>query len=358
MNKNRLGFTFTELLVVLLVIGVLAGSTAVIGHNSEEREEAIKIVSNLRSLRTAALDYYMENMSSFRDSIALPAGEADENGNYIHLLDPYLSQQMASVKENPSWIAHGIFSFFTALAHASDSAGYYFKVIQGSGTSDWYVYYAFSSGTDGVKKTIAELAEKESDLEGEEKGKPFSKNDSSIRLFVLSNTRSTGGAGGEEEEEECECNPPIPGALTYVSGRNYPQGALVKDNNKYYVRYGNGNGQTPGKNGWTEWVGYPDALPPLWKPRSEGEGNKYFAGDMVCYEHVLYITKNAQPNPVPGENPKDNPSDWKSISNLWDRNYSYYENDVLLHGGKEYRSKSNSNKNHNPSTSSFYWIEL
>lgn len=67
--KKRAGFTLVELLIVIIIIGILAGSMMLVAGSGTDKAEAAKIVSNLRSLRTAALLYHADNT---RNAIEVP----------------------------------------------------------------------------------------------------------------------------------------------------------------------------------------------------------------------------------------------------------------------------------------------
>lgn len=54
-------FTLVELLVVIIIIGILAGTMLLVVHSGNEAAEVSRIVSDLRSLKAAAMLYYIEN---------------------------------------------------------------------------------------------------------------------------------------------------------------------------------------------------------------------------------------------------------------------------------------------------------
>ena len=60
-NKKYSAFTLVELLIVIIIIGILAGAMMLIVHSGNHAAEAAKIISDLRSLKSAAMLYYLDN---------------------------------------------------------------------------------------------------------------------------------------------------------------------------------------------------------------------------------------------------------------------------------------------------------
>ena len=55
------GFTLVELLIVIIIIGTLAGMMMLSVATVKDKAEATKIVSNLRNIKAAAMMYYFDN---------------------------------------------------------------------------------------------------------------------------------------------------------------------------------------------------------------------------------------------------------------------------------------------------------
>jgi prepilin-type N-terminal cleavage/methylation domain-containing protein len=68
---NRPGFTFIELLIVMVVMGVLAGIGIPRIRNMKERSYQAMLRSDLGALRTAQEAYYAENLRYATDVSAL-----------------------------------------------------------------------------------------------------------------------------------------------------------------------------------------------------------------------------------------------------------------------------------------------
>ncbi len=81
--KKRTGFTLVELLIVIIIIGILAGAMLLVAGSGTDKAEATKIVSNLRSLKTAALMYYADNPNE-----SIP-------GDHLAELKKYMDEEIA-----------------------------------------------------------------------------------------------------------------------------------------------------------------------------------------------------------------------------------------------------------------------
>ena len=68
LKKKSKGFTLVELLIVIIIIGILAGMMMLSTGGATAKAEATKIVSDMRNLKAAAVMYYADN-SDWTDKI-------------------------------------------------------------------------------------------------------------------------------------------------------------------------------------------------------------------------------------------------------------------------------------------------
>ena len=83
-NKFRKGFTLVELLLVIVVIAILAGTVMVSGDESIISAEANNIISNMRVIKAAALEW-LADYGDFIDKIGTKICWKTERSLYAYI---------------------------------------------------------------------------------------------------------------------------------------------------------------------------------------------------------------------------------------------------------------------------------
>lgn len=83
LKKKSKGFTLVELLIVIIIIGILAGMMMLSTGGATAKAEATKILADMRNIKAAAIMYYADN------------GEWPVEGNEASL-DKYLDKDLDS----------------------------------------------------------------------------------------------------------------------------------------------------------------------------------------------------------------------------------------------------------------------
>ena len=125
MVRARKGFTLVELLIVIVIIGILASAMMLSGGSATAAAEASNVISDLRSMKAAALMFFADSM--------------DDIGSISTLQVTYLAPYM----DNPDKFTTG----GSPYRFANGGAGL---------TNKWFVGYALDQAKKSpeVKKKL------------------------------------------------------------------------------------------------------------------------------------------------------------------------------------------------------------
>ena len=130
MRKMRKGFTLVELLIVIAILGALSAGMSMSSGGATASAKAATIISNLQTIKSAALIFYIDHMES---------GDASFTKNsFYKVSDDYLDE--------------------TTIKMITSEARYSFEIITITGKpKQWYVGYALNTDETDNDQVVARL---------------------------------------------------------------------------------------------------------------------------------------------------------------------------------------------------------
>lgn len=147
----RRGFTLVELLIVIIIIGILAGAMLLVAGRSRDSAEASKIISNLRTVKAAALIWLTESPSG------LPDSSWDGLDDDPSPLNAYLDKPISA--DDPYEFEIGTVTVSKITGYEDDGEGNQTPVYGSvTDTSAWLLGYDLGGVRSGVKTNLAAQA--------------------------------------------------------------------------------------------------------------------------------------------------------------------------------------------------------
>ena len=153
--KHR-GFTLVELLIVIVVIGVLSAMMMLSSTEAVSSAEAAKVISNMRNLKTAVLEWYADNLDRVKKN-GDNYNVFSTDGTNPQSLSTFTASA-AGKAEILKYLNDASFVLATKPAKNSNTAnsnGEY--IIADVNYKTWYVYYTVGSNTK-LKQKLASRA--------------------------------------------------------------------------------------------------------------------------------------------------------------------------------------------------------
>ncbi|MBQ7196416.1 MAG: type II secretion system protein [Synergistaceae bacterium] len=165
--SQRKGFTLVELLIVIVVIGVLSAMMMLSSTEAVSSAKAATIISDMRVLKTAVLEWYMDNLDKVKKN---SKGEYKINDKYIGDyfskegqadLQKYLGNSAYVKIEESNYGANTKTKIAGCYFLASETRGEVSQAVS-EGTAEakeltgcsWYVGYCFRENEDKLKEKL------------------------------------------------------------------------------------------------------------------------------------------------------------------------------------------------------------
>lgn len=153
MKKSRKAFTLVELLIVIVVIGILAGMMMLAGGEATSSAEAAKIIGNMTQIKKAVHLWFLDNSGRV---IKGKSGDGKKTEYYIDKVgkDGYPSAFIAGkgAAEIMKYISNG--SSITLKSKNSNKKGDYIVTAVENSTK-WYACYNLGDSDSRLKEKLA-----------------------------------------------------------------------------------------------------------------------------------------------------------------------------------------------------------
>lgn len=169
MKKIRKGFTLVELLIVIAVLGSLGAMMSYSSSGAVDSADAAKIITNLQTLKMAALQMYIEEpkiasktaITFGTDEKVDTADGATDTRTIPEVLGSYLGKKADALKTGGAAAKYGLVGdanhwYVVYALDADDSAGVKAKLAAQANAVDLYAWQAATIPTSETYYTVAE----------------------------------------------------------------------------------------------------------------------------------------------------------------------------------------------------------
>jgi len=142
----RRGFTLVELLIVIIIIGILAGAMMLVAGTSRDSAEASRIISDLRNMKAASLMWMADNPSTVKKTEWQKLGDNQSN---LDKLNKYLDRPLIDQSHPYNFVVQTRTIPGTTPPQQGVVPHY----------EAWLLGYKVSDLRDGVKNNLAKQAQ-------------------------------------------------------------------------------------------------------------------------------------------------------------------------------------------------------
>ena len=173
MKISYKGFTLIEMLIVLVIIGILAGAMMIASAYVVSSVKAIRVLNNLQHLKKATFSWYTDNLGKIQTD-----GRVKFKVSYVKSDGTkYFKEEINPIQEFNKY-ALGIYHYLSlgnllslnaSSLEDSSSGKNAWKIIPAGGygiydagqnnRTTWFVGYRFEEGEEGVKERLKARAE-------------------------------------------------------------------------------------------------------------------------------------------------------------------------------------------------------